>query len=100
MITVTEVTGVYGIKGKAFLLPVVNNAGEIITEITDGETGKTAGMGGKNSRGENACFMAAGRENRQGNGHGALTYAGNILYGENTLIIHKTASLYKNRINK
>ena len=83
-----QVAGVDGIKIHTLTPPVGRDVRNIHTDIPDMGLLKTAGMGGQNGGGNDAGFLAAGGENGQGHGHGALTQTGNILDRQNSIIFH------------
>jgi hypothetical protein len=52
-------------------------------------------MGGKNGRGENGGFNAAGRDNGQSHSQRTLANAGNILHGKDLFVSHKNTPYSK-----
>ena len=83
-----EVAGINAVKQNALALPVRQDGRHIIGQVAEGIAGKAAGMRGKHGGRQDAGLQSAGGQDRQGNGQGALTHAGNILDGQNTRIRH------------
>ena len=67
-------------------------------EVAEGETGETAGVGGKNRGRDHRAFDPHGGNQGKGNGDGAFAETGNILNGNRTFHIVKPPGCENNRI--
>ena len=83
-----EVAGVDGVEFDAFLLPVGDDAGDVLRQIAEGEAGEAAGVGGEDGGGQDGRLQPGGGEDRQRHGEGALTDAGDVLHGQDTFVRH------------
>ena len=83
-----QVSGIERLERNALGVPMACGIGDEFRKALNGGFAKTSGVGGQYSRGENTGFHAAECQDGQGHGHGALTYAGDILHGEDPLVVH------------
>ena len=79
--------------GMAAAASIPGNAvqGVVGLVLDHSRSAETTGMGGQQSRGQNAGFMTASRQDGQCHGHGTLTQTGNILDGQDTIVFHLTS---------